>query len=161
LPTAILDSYQSQGSDGFVLDAPHIHAGAPAYAGGFRMTHLLGGVYHRSPRCDIGDHLRSASITPSASSTIGYSADNLLDAELIIMTCSNWSYTIPDAATTSSPRRATRAPKSCSIAPDVNPTSPACRHARPGRRRTATPPSGWGLPGHCQLRRSTDRDFVL
>ncbi|MCK9285196.1 MAG: molybdopterin-dependent oxidoreductase [Rhodocyclaceae bacterium] len=119
---AILDSYQSQGSDGFILDAPHIHAGVVAYSGAFRLVHLLGGVY-LDLTLDIGDLYAGINHTLGKQHH-GYSADNLLDAELIIMTCSNWSYTYPSSYHFITEARYKGA-EVVLVAPDVNPTSPA------------------------------------
>ncbi len=120
---SILDSYESQGPDGFVLDAPHTHAGAPAYAGGFRMTRVMGGVFIDTTG-DIGDTYLGIRHT-FGKQMIGYSADNLLDAELIIMTCSNWSYTFPNGYHFITEARYKGA-EVVVIAPDFSPTTPAC-----------------------------------
>lgn len=120
---AILASYESQGPDGFVLDAPHTHAGAPAYAGGFRMTRLLGGVFIDTTG-DIGDTYLGIRHT-FGKQMIGYSADNLLDAEVIVLTCSNWSYTWPNGYHFVTEARYKGA-EIVVVAPDFNPTSPAC-----------------------------------
>ncbi|MCK9285867.1 MAG: molybdopterin-dependent oxidoreductase [Rhodocyclaceae bacterium] len=120
---AILDSYQSQGPDGFVLDAPHTHAGAPAYAGGFRMTRVMGGVFIDTTG-DIGDTYLGIRHT-FGKQMLGYSADNLLDAELIILTCSNWSYTWPNGYHWVTEARY-RGTEVVVIAPDFSPTAPAC-----------------------------------
>lgn len=120
---AILDSYQSQGTDGFILDAPHTHAGAAAYAGAFRMSRVMGGVYIDSTS-DIGDTYLGVSNT-FGKQHHGYSADNLLDAELIILTCSNWSYTYPNGYHFVTEARY-RGAEVVVIAPDFSPTTPAC-----------------------------------
>ena len=120
---SILDSYQTTGPDGFVLDAPHTHAGAPAYAGGFRMTNLLGGVFIDTTG-DIGDTYLGIRHT-FGKQMLGYSADNLLDAKLIILTCSNWSYTWPNGYHWVTEARY-RGAEIVVIAPDFSPTAPAC-----------------------------------
>ena len=120
---AILDSFESQGPDGFVLDAPHTHAGAPAYSGGFRMTHVLGGVFIDTTG-DIGDTYLGIRHT-FGKQMLGYSADNLLDAQLIILTCSNWSYTWPNGYHWVTEARYKGA-EIVVIAPDYSPTAPAC-----------------------------------
>lgn len=119
---SIIDSFQTQGSDGFILDAPHVHAGSIAWAAGFRMTYLMDGV---SPdiNVDIGDTYMGAFHT-FGKMHMGYSADNLLDAELIFMTCSNWSYTYPSSYHFMSEARYKGA-EIVVIAPDFNPTTPA------------------------------------
>ena len=119
---AILDGHQSQGPDSFILDAPHVHAGSAAWAGGFRMTYLLDGV---SPdvNVDVGDFYLGAFLT-FGKMHMGYSADNLLDAELIFMTCSNWSYTYPSGYHFLSEARYKGA-EVVVVAPDFNPTTPA------------------------------------
>jgi len=121
---SILDSYESQGcGDGFILDAPHVHAGSAAWAGGFRMNYLLDGV---SPdiNVDIGDTYGGSWPTFGKLHT-GYTADNLLDAELIFMTASNWSYTYPSGYHFLTEARYKGA-EVVVIAPDFNPTTPAC-----------------------------------
>ncbi len=120
---AILDSYQTQGPDGFILDAPHIHAGVVAYGGAFRMVNQLGGVY-LDLTLDIGDLYAGFNHTVGKQHH-GYSADNLLDAELIIMTCSNWSYTYPSSYHFLTEARYKGA-EVVIVSPDVNPSSPAC-----------------------------------
>jgi len=119
---SIVDSYVSQGSDGFILDAPHVHAGSIAWAGGFRMTYLMDGV---SPdiNVDIGDTFIGAFHTFGKMHQ-GYSVDNLLDAELIFMTHSNWSYTYPVGYHFLTEARYKGA-EVVVIAPDFNPTTPA------------------------------------
>lgn len=119
---SIIDSFEAQGSDGFILDAPHVHAGSIAWGAGFRMTYLMDGV---SPdiNVDIGDTYMGAFHT-FGKMHMGYSADNLLDAELIFMTCSNWSYTYPSSYHFLSEARYKGA-EVVVIAPDFNPTTPA------------------------------------
>ena len=121
---SILDSYISQGGgDGFILDAPHVHAGSAAWAGGFRMNALLDGV---SPdiNVDIGDTYAGA-WTTFGKMHCGFSADNLLDAELIFMTFTNWSYTYPTGYHFMTEARYKGA-EIVVIAPDMSPSSPAC-----------------------------------
>jgi DMSO reductase family type II enzyme molybdopterin subunit len=120
---AILDSFESQGSDGFILDAPHVHAGSVAWGGGFRMNYLLDGVTPDT-NVDIGDTYMGTWTTFGKMHN-GYTADNLLDAELIFMTCSNWSYTYPSGYHFLTEARYKGA-EVVVVAPDFNPTTPAC-----------------------------------
>lgn len=118
---AIIDGLESQGSDSFILDSPHVHAGSVANSGGYRMTYLLDGV---SPdnNVDIGDTYQGAFHT-FGKMHMGYSADNLLDSELIFMTCSNWSYTYPSSYHFMTEARYKGA-EVVVVAPDFNPTTP-------------------------------------
>ncbi len=120
---AILDSFESQGPDGFVLDAPHVHAGSAAWAGGFRLCQLLSGV---SPdiNLDVGDTYMGTMQT-MGKQHFGFSADNLLDAELIFMTHSNWSYTYPTGYHFLTEARYKGA-EVVIVAPDFNPSTPSC-----------------------------------
>ncbi|WP_448508974.1 molybdopterin-dependent oxidoreductase [Immundisolibacter sp.] len=90
---AIVDGLEEMGSDGFLLDPPHMHAGTVSWSGAQRMNALLGGVL---PDLNvlIGDFYKGIFDTIGKMHT-GYSADNLFDAELIFLTYSNWSYTMP------------------------------------------------------------------
>lgn len=119
---SIIDSFESQGTtDGFVLDAPHVHAGSIAWGAGFRMTYLMDGV---SPdiNIDIGDTYMGTYLT-FGKMHMGYSADNLLDSELIFMVCSNWSYTYPSSYHFMTEARYKGA-EVVVVAPDLNPTTP-------------------------------------
>lgn len=119
---AIIDSHQTQGSDGFVLDAPHHHSGSIAWAAGFRMNALLDGVCP-DVNVDIGDYYMGAMQTFGKFMS-AYSADNLLDAELIFMNMSNWSYTYPTGYHFLTEARYKGA-EVVVVAPDLNPTTPA------------------------------------
>jgi len=120
---SIIDSFLSQGSDGFILDAPHVHAGSIAWGAGFRMTYLMDGVCP-DINVDIGDTYMGAFHT-FGKMHLGYSADNLLDSELIFMTCSNWSYTYPSSYHFMTEARYKGA-EVVVVAPDFSPTTPAC-----------------------------------
>ncbi|MGK2940251.1 MAG: molybdopterin-dependent oxidoreductase, partial [Immundisolibacter sp.] len=90
---SIVDALEEQGGDGFLLDPPHAHLGTVGWAGSHRFTSMLGGA---SPDLNIliGDFLKGT-FDVVGKQHLGYSADNLFDAELIFLTCSNWSYTMP------------------------------------------------------------------
>jgi len=90
---AILDAHQEVGPGGFHLDAPHIHAGSAAWAGAARMTAMLGGL---APdfNVEIGDDLKGISHV-FGKMRMGFSCDNLMDAELLVFTHTNWAYTAP------------------------------------------------------------------
>jgi len=90
---AIVDGIEEFGPDSFLLDGAHFHAGGVAYAGVYRFNRILGGV-------SLDWNIMNGDIFMGFHETLGkmnmaFSADNLLDAELIIMTCANWSYTAP------------------------------------------------------------------
>jgi DMSO reductase family type II enzyme molybdopterin subunit len=90
---AIVDGIEEFGPDSFHLDPPHFHGGSVSYAGALRFNAILGGVT-TDLSVLIGDYYKGTSDTVGKVHT-GYSADNLFDAELIFMTSSNWSYTVP------------------------------------------------------------------
>lgn len=119
---AILDAHIAGGTDTFVLDSPHHHCGSIGMAGAFRMNYLLDGVLPDT-NVDVGDVYFGALQTFGKMQT-GYSADNLMDAELIFMMCSNWSYTYPSAYHFLTEARYKGAEVAV-IAPDYNPTMPA------------------------------------
>ena len=119
---AILDGHLRGGTDTFILDAPHHHCGSIGWAGAMRMNSLLDGV-QPDVNIDIGDVYMGALQTFGKMQT-GYSADNLMDAELIVMTCSNWSYTYPSSYHFLTEARYKGAEVAV-IAPDYNPTMPA------------------------------------
>lgn len=117
---SIVDAMQEQGGDGFVLDPPHAHLGSVGWAASHRFTSKLGGV---SPDLNvlIGDFLKGT-FDVVGKQHLGYSADNFFDAELIFMTCSNWSYTMPSVYHFLTEARY-NGTEVVSIAPDYNPTS--------------------------------------
>jgi DMSO reductase family type II enzyme molybdopterin subunit len=89
----IVDGIEESGPDSFYLDPPHFHGGSVSYAGALRFNTVLGGVT-TDLSVVIGDYYKGTSDTVGKVHT-GYSADNLFDAELVFMTSTNWSYTIP------------------------------------------------------------------
>ncbi len=119
---AILDAHQTDGTDGFVLDAPHHHCGSIGWAGSMRLNYLLDGV-QPDVNIDIGDVYMGA-LQTFGKMQAGYSADNLMDAQLIFMMCSNWSYTYPSGYHFLTEARYKGA-EVVVIAPDYNPTMPA------------------------------------
>jgi len=90
---AILDAHASHGTESFIVDAPHIHAGTVALAGATRLTRSLNGL---TPDLNvgIGDDFKGLRQT-FGKMHLGYTADNFFDAELIVLTNSNPSYTWP------------------------------------------------------------------
>jgi len=90
---AILDAHESHGPESFVFDAPHIHAGTVALDGATRLTRLLGGIMP-DLNVGIGDDFKGLRQT-LGKMHLGYTADNFFDAELIVLTNSNPSYTWP------------------------------------------------------------------
>jgi DMSO reductase family type II enzyme molybdopterin subunit len=90
---AIVDGIEESGPDSFLVDPCHFHAGSVAFAGVHRFNRILGGV---QPDFNVmnGDIYRGI-LDTVGKQHIGFSADNLLDAGLIFMTCTNWSYTVP------------------------------------------------------------------
>jgi DMSO reductase family type II enzyme molybdopterin subunit len=90
---AILDAHASHGSESFIVDAPHIHAGTVALAGATRMVRVLNGL---TPDLNvgIGDDFKGLRQT-FGKMHLGYTADNFFDAELIVLTNTNPSYTWP------------------------------------------------------------------
>ena len=117
---AIVDGIEEFGPDSFITDGAHFNAGGVGWTSLFRFNTLVGGV---SPDWNVmnGDIYQGLHNT-FGKMLLGYSADNLLDAELIIMTGTNWSYTqtplyhfITEAKYNGS--------EFVSIAPDYNPSS--------------------------------------
>ncbi len=119
---AIVDSYVSRGPDGFVIDSPHVHSGPVAWTGGFRMSYLMDGV-QPDLVVDTSDTMFGAKHT-FGKANMGYSMDNLLDAELIVLTHSNISYTFPVSYHFVTEARYKGA-EVVVVAPDFNPTAPA------------------------------------
>ncbi len=89
---AIVDGIEEFGPDSFITDGAHFNAGAVGFTGLYRFNALLGGV---SPDWNVmnGDIFAGLHAT-FGKMLLAYSADNLLDAELIIMSATNWSYTV-------------------------------------------------------------------
>ncbi len=117
---AIVDGLEEFGSDSFLLDAPHFHGGSVSYAGAMRFNAMLGGV---TPDLSvlIGDYYQGISATVGKVHT-GYSADNLFDAELVFLTSTNWSYTMPALYHFLTEARC-NGTEIVSIAPDFNPST--------------------------------------
>lgn len=90
---AILDGHEKSGPHSFVIDAPHVHAGAVATAAVYRMSYILSAI---SPDVNvaIGDDLKGISQTVGKM-RIGDTADNMFDAEMAVFTHTNWAYTAP------------------------------------------------------------------
>lgn len=127
----IVDALEEQGPDAFILDPPHAHLGSVGWAGAHRMTQIIGGV---SPDLNvlIGDFFKGCFDTVGKQHT-GYSADNLFDAELIFLTCSNWSYTMPAIYHFLTEARY-NGTELVSISPDYNPTAITCDYHVPIRQ---------------------------
>ncbi|MDP3938039.1 MAG: molybdopterin-dependent oxidoreductase [Deltaproteobacteria bacterium] len=92
---AILDAHESHGTESFVIDAPHIHAGTVALSGAGRLVRILNGVMP-DLNVAIGDDLKGL-LQTFGKMHQGYTADNFFDAELIILTQTNPSYTWPSS----------------------------------------------------------------
>jgi len=92
---AILDAHQSHGTESFIVDAPHIHAGNVALTGAMRLNWLLKGLMP-DLNVGIGDDFKGVSQT-FGKMYQGYTADNFFDAELIFLSNTNPSYTWPAA----------------------------------------------------------------
>lgn len=88
---AILDAHAEVGSDGFHIDSPHLHAGSVATAGIGRLGNQLGAI---SPDTNvaIGDDLKGVSQV-FGKMRMGMTSDNMFDAEILIFSNTNWSYT--------------------------------------------------------------------
>jgi DMSO reductase family type II enzyme molybdopterin subunit len=91
----ILDAHETHGSESVVVDAPHIHAGTVALAGAVRMTRVLNALMP-DLNVAIGDDFKGLRQT-FGKMHLGYTADNFFDAELIVLTNTNPSYTWPAA----------------------------------------------------------------
>ncbi|MBT4521375.1 MAG: molybdopterin-dependent oxidoreductase, partial [Halieaceae bacterium] len=90
---AILDAHQTHGTESFVVDAPHIHTGTVGLCAASRFMRQLNGL-NLDLNVSIGDDLKGIGQT-FGEMGLGYTADNFFDAELIILTHSNISYTWP------------------------------------------------------------------
>lgn len=88
---AIVDGIEEHGPDSFICDGAHFNAGGVGFTSLYRFNAMLGGV---SPDWNAmnGDVYQGLHNT-FGKMFLGYSADNLLDAKLIIMAGTNWSYT--------------------------------------------------------------------
>lgn len=89
---SIVDGIEEFGPDSFITDGAHFNAGGVGFSSLYRFNSIVGGV---TPDWNVmnGDIYMGLHQTLGKMS-LGYSADNLLDAELIIMAGTNWSYTV-------------------------------------------------------------------
>ena len=90
---AILDAHASHGPESVIVDAPHIHAGTVALSGALRLTRTLHALMP-DLNVGIGDDLKGL-LQTFGKMHLGYTADNFFDAELIVLTNTNPSYTAP------------------------------------------------------------------
>jgi DMSO reductase family type II enzyme molybdopterin subunit len=117
---AILDAHENHGTESFVVDAPHIHAGSVGLAAVSRfMSHVNGLTIDLN--VSIGDDLKGIGQT-FGKMNLGYTADNFFDAELIVLTHSNISYTWPPTYHFITEARYNGS-EVVLIAPDYNPTA--------------------------------------
>ena len=88
---AIIDGIEEFGPDSFITDGAHFNAGGVGFTSLYRFNTILGGV---SPDWNVmnGDIYTGLHDT-FGKMLLGYSADNMMDAKLIIMSATNWSYT--------------------------------------------------------------------
>jgi DMSO reductase family type II enzyme molybdopterin subunit len=117
---AILDAHEKSGPQSVVVDAPHIHAGSVALSGIHRLAWVLGALV-TDLNVAIGDDLKGIFHT-FGTMQLGYSADNFIDAELIVLTNSNLSYTGPPMYHFLSEARYNGS-EIVLLAPDYNPTA--------------------------------------
>lgn len=121
---AILDAHQTHGTESVVLDAPHAHGGqAGGWGPAYRYNYLMAGSTPDT-NLSIGDFYPGFFQTMGKIAT-GHSTDNYFDSELIILANCNWSYTAPGLYhfITESRYNGTEV---VIMAPDLNPTTPAC-----------------------------------
>jgi DMSO reductase family type II enzyme molybdopterin subunit len=90
---SILDAHAKGGHDNFVVDGPHVHAGNVSSAGIFRFTHILNALLP-DHNVEIGDTFLGLLVT-LGKMQVAYSAENFFDAQLVVLTHQNWSYTAP------------------------------------------------------------------
>jgi anaerobic selenocysteine-containing dehydrogenase len=117
---AILDAHENHGTESFLVDAPHIHAGSVGLAAISRFMSQLNGLTI-DLNVSIGDDLKGIGQT-FGKMNLGYTADNFFDAELIILTHSNISYTWPPTYHFVTEARYNGSDVVL-IAPDYNPTA--------------------------------------
>lgn len=88
---AIVDGIEEFGADSYITDGAHFNAGGVGFTALYRFNNMLGGV---TPDWNVmnGDIYMGLHDT-FGKMLLGYSGDNLMDAELIIMATTNWSYT--------------------------------------------------------------------
>jgi len=90
---SILDTHAKGSPSGFVVDGPHVHIGSAGSAGVFRFSHLLNAMLP-DHNVEIGDTFLGCLVT-LGKMQMGYTPDNFFDADLVIFSQSNWSYTAP------------------------------------------------------------------
>jgi len=90
---SILDAHESDGPDSFVIDAPHAHAGSVATAGTHRLGNFLGAT-NLETGAQLTDDIKGINQT-FGKMKLGQTTDNFFDAEMVILTHANWSYTFP------------------------------------------------------------------
>ncbi len=135
---SILDAHASHGPASFVFDAPHIHAGTVAIDGALRTTRLLGGIMP-DVNVGIGDDFKGL-LQTFGKMHLGYTADNFFDAELIVLTNTNPSYTWPSAYHFLTEARYNGS-EIALLAPDYNPSALAADIHLP--LRTGTDAAFW------------------
>ncbi|MGB1883633.1 MAG: molybdopterin-dependent oxidoreductase [Gammaproteobacteria bacterium] len=88
---SIVDGIEEFGPDSYITDGAHFNAGGVGFTALYRFNTMLGGV---TPDWNVmnGDIYQGLHDT-FGKMLLGYSGDNLMDAELIIMATTNWSYT--------------------------------------------------------------------
>ena len=89
---AILDAHEEIGSAGFHVDAPHNHGGGVGKSGVHRFAHQLGAVMPET-NVAIGDDLKGVSQV-FGKMRMGMTSDNMFDADILIFSNTNWSYTV-------------------------------------------------------------------
>ena len=117
---AILDAHENHGTESFLVDAPHIHVGSVGLAAVSRFMSQLNGLTI-DLNVSIGDDLKGIGQT-FGKMNLGYTADNFFDAELIVLTHSNISYTWPPTYHFVTEARYNGS-EVVLIAPDYNPTA--------------------------------------
>ncbi len=153
---AVIDAVEEQGSDSFVLDAPHVHAGSVAFAAAERATRLLGGT-HLPAMEIIGDNYAGLLAT-FGKHFLGYSYDNVMDAELIVLTHENTAYTRPPFYHFLAEARY-GGTEIFQLAPDYNATSPVATTHVPVK--VATDAAFWlGVCHHLERRGLYDAAFL-
>ncbi|MBT4162264.1 MAG: molybdopterin-dependent oxidoreductase, partial [Gammaproteobacteria bacterium] len=90
---AILDAHQQAGTESVIVDAPHIHSGSVGLAATSRFIGQIDGLT-LDLNVSIGDDLKGIGQTFGKMAQ-GYTADNFFDADLVILTQANISYTWP------------------------------------------------------------------
>jgi anaerobic selenocysteine-containing dehydrogenase len=90
---SILDAHESHGTESFIVDGPHIHAGNVALSGVGRLVRQLNALMP-DLNVGIGDDFKGIRQT-FGKMQLGYTADNFFDAELVILTNCNVAYTWP------------------------------------------------------------------